>query len=44
MTTAFAALTYSLYLVVTGVLFILPFGLVIWPFWRMAKRRKAAAS
>jgi hypothetical protein len=42
LTTAFAALTYSLYLVVTGVLFILPFALVIWPFWRLAKKRKAA--
>jgi hypothetical protein len=41
---ATGALIYSLYLVVTGLLFILPFALIIWPFWVMFKRRKKAVS
>ena len=40
LTSASGALIYSLYLVVTGLLFILPFALIIWPFWLMFKRRK----
>jgi|GEM_PF-1458749 len=38
-----AALLYSLYLVVTGVLFIGPWVLILWIVWRLFKRRKAAA-
>jgi hypothetical protein len=43
LTTAFAALTYSLYLVVTGVLFVLPFGLVLWVVRMVWRRRKVVA-
>lgn len=38
-----AALLYSLYLVVTGVLFIGPWVLILWIVWRLFKRRKTAA-
>ena len=43
LSSASGALIYSLYLVLTGLLFILPFALIIWPLWRIARRRKASA-
>jgi hypothetical protein len=42
LSTAFAALTYSLYLVVTGVLFVLPFALVLWVVRLIWRRRRPA--
>jgi hypothetical protein len=42
LSSAAAALLYSVYLVVTGLLFILPFALILWPLWRLTRRRKVA--
>ncbi len=36
------ALLWSMYLVLTGLLFILPFLLIAWPIWKLSKRRRAA--
>jgi hypothetical protein len=40
LSSAGGALIYSLYLVLTGLLFVLPFALIVYPIYRVAKRRK----
>jgi autotransporter-associated beta strand protein len=41
-TSALGALIFSLNLVVMGLLFILPFAVILWPVWAVLKRRKKA--
>jgi hypothetical protein len=41
LSTASGALIYSLYLVLTGLLFVLPFVLIAWPVWVVMRRRRA---
>jgi hypothetical protein len=42
LSSAAAALLYSAYLVLTGLLFLAPFALVLYPVWRMVKKRRTA--
>lgn len=42
LSSATGALLYSLYLVLTGILFVLPFVLIVWPIAALARRRKTA--
>jgi hypothetical protein len=44
LSSALAALSWSLYLVLTGVLFLLPWGLVLWVIRRVWRRRRVAAA
>ena len=44
LTSSTGALLYSLYLVLTGLLFVLPFVLIVWPLMALLRRRKKAAA
>jgi Flp pilus assembly protein TadB len=42
LSSAAGALLYSVYLVLTGLLFLIPFAVIVWPIWAVMRRRKGA--
>jgi hypothetical protein len=41
MTTVSGVLFESIYLIIVGLVFVLPFALILWPIWRIVRRRRA---